>query len=83
MQAITVQDAETRLKALMDAAQAGEDVFISNGEAGIVQLVPCQAPTLAQTGAPRRPGRLRGRIRIGDQFDAADDAIADLFEDGA
>jgi antitoxin (DNA-binding transcriptional repressor) of toxin-antitoxin stability system len=83
MQAINIQEAETRLKALIDAAQAGEDVYISNGEAGIVQLVPCQAPTATQTGAPRRPGRLRGKIRISDEFDAADDAIADLFEDGA
>jgi len=80
--AIKLHDAETRLKALIDAAQAGEEVYISNGDAGSVLLVPCQAPAATQPSAPRRPGRLRGKIRISNEFDAADDEIADLFEDG-
>jgi hypothetical protein len=54
---------ETRRKALIDAAQAGEEADISNGDAGSIQLVPCQAPSAPQASAPRRPGRLRGKIK--------------------
>ncbi len=54
---------ETRRKALIDAAQAGEEVDISNGDAGSVQLVPRLAPAAPQASAPLRPGRLRGKVK--------------------
>lgn len=77
MVSMNLSDAQTRLSTLVDAALKGEEVVIANAGEPLVRLVPCQ-PCMA----PRQPGRLRGQIRIADDFDSLDEAIITLFEEG-
>jgi len=41
----------------------------------MARLVPCQ-----ERKTSRQPGRLRGQIRIGDDFDAVDAEIIEITE---
>ncbi len=77
MVSMNLNEAQMRLSALVEAALRGEDVVIANAGEPLVRLVPCQPRK-----APRQPGRLRGQIRIADDFDSADETIVKLFEDG-
>ncbi|WP_242470271.1 type II toxin-antitoxin system Phd/YefM family antitoxin [Allochromatium vinosum] len=74
---MNLSDAQTRLSTLVDAALKGEEVVIANAGEPLVRLVPCH-PRMT----PRQPGRLRGQIRIADDFDDPDEAIVKLFEEG-
>jgi PIN domain nuclease of toxin-antitoxin system/antitoxin (DNA-binding transcriptional repressor) of toxin-antitoxin stability system len=80
MLAIELHEARSRLKALIDAARSGEEVYISAGESGAVRLTPCDAPEETMPRPARRPGRLREQIRIAEDFDSVDEAIADSFD---
>lgn len=77
MVSMDLPDAQARLLALVEAALKGEEVVIANAGEPLVRLVPCQPRK-----TPRQPGRLRGQIRITDDFDSLDEAIVKLFEDG-
>lgn len=59
----------------MQQALDGKDVVIAKADKPLVRLV-----LLLETKAPRRPGRRRGQIRIGDDFDAVNGQITGLFE---
>lgn len=78
MVSMNLPQAETALPALVEAALNGEEVVIAKDGKPMVRLVPCQ-----ERKTPRQPGRLRGLIRIGDDFDAADAEIIEMFENGA
>lgn len=75
MQTVNMHEAKSHLSALVQAVLDGEDVVIAKAGRPVVRLVPFQ-----EVQAPREPGRLRGQIRMADDFDAVDDEIADLFE---
>ena len=77
MLSVKREKAEKQLPALLRAARSGEQVFIEEEGEAPVQLVPLPRP-----GRPRRPGRLRGKIQMADDFDEADQRIAALFEGG-
>jgi prevent-host-death family protein len=77
MVSMNLNEAQMRLSALVEAALRGEDVVIANAGEPLVRLVPCQPRK-----ASRQPGRLRGQIRIADNFDSADDTTVKLFEQG-
>jgi prevent-host-death family protein len=62
---VNIYEAKTRLSQLVDRAEAGEEIIIARGGRPAARLVPLQAP-----GVERKPGRMRGRIRIGRDFDA-------------
>ncbi len=70
---VNIYDAKTRLSQLVDKAARGEDVIIARSGRPVARLVAYRIPA-----AKRKPGRMRGRIRIGRNFDAA--LPADLFE---
>jgi len=61
---VNIYDAKTRLSALVDRAEAGEEIIIARGGRPAARLGPIRPPAIK-----RRPGRLRGRIRIGRDFD--------------
>jgi prevent-host-death family protein len=75
MHTVNMHEAKSQLSALVKQALEGEDVVIAKAGTPVVRLVPFQ-----QTKAPRRPGRLKGQIRMADDFDAVDEEITDLFE---
>jgi len=77
MVSMNLHQATTALPALIEAALNGEEVVIAKDGKPMVRLVPCQ-----ERKTPRQPGRLRGQIRISDDFDAVDSEIIEMFENG-
>jgi prevent-host-death family protein len=72
---VNLYDAKTNLSQLVERAAAGEEIVIAKAGRPMARLMP-----LAERAAPRVPGRLKGRIVIGADFDAAlPDDIAGTF----
>ncbi len=63
MKIVNVHEAKTTLSRLLERIEAGEDVVIARAGTPVARLVPVSP-------AARVPGRLRGRVRIGEDFDA-------------
>ena len=74
-QKVNIYDAKTRLSQLVDRAATGEEIIIARGGRPVARLVAWRALPVA-----RRPGRMRGRVRIARNFDAP--LPDDLFESG-
>ena len=72
---VNIYDAKTRLSQLVDRAEAGEEIIIARGGRPAARLVPYRGPAVM-----RKPGRMRGRIRIARDFDAP--LPANLFDRG-
>lgn len=72
---VNIHEAKTHLSRLVDRAAAGEDIVIARAGRPVARLVRFEPPREA-----RRLGIWRGQVRIGPDFDAVDDALADLFE---
>ncbi|HYS55226.1 MAG TPA: type II toxin-antitoxin system prevent-host-death family antitoxin [Thermoanaerobaculia bacterium] len=70
---INIYEAKTRLSQLVDRAANGEEIIIARAGRPVARLVAWR-PRPAQ----RKPGRLRGRIRIGRNFDAP--LPSDIFD---
>jgi prevent-host-death family protein len=62
---VNIYEAKTRLSQLVDRAEAGEEIIIARGGRPAARLVPFR-----QAAVERKPGRMRGRIRMSDDFDA-------------
>ena len=62
---VNIYDAKTRLSQLVDRAEAGEEIIIARGGRPAARLVPFRGAAVK-----RKPGRMRGRVRIGRDFDA-------------
>lgn len=63
MATFNVRDAKTHFSRLLDKVENGEEVVIKKSGRPVAKLVRIAVE-------PRKPGRLKGRIRIGDDFDA-------------
>ena len=59
-----IDDAKIRLSQLVDRAEAGEEIIIVRGDRPVARLV-----ALRGQDGNRKPGRMRGRVRIGADFD--------------
>lgn len=70
-----MQEAKTHLSRLVDAAEAGEEIVIAKAGRPCVRLVPVK-----RDESPRELGRLRGAIRVADDFDAPLPEVEALFE---
>ncbi len=66
MQRIALQDAQTELQQLVDAAVRGETVLIVGNDQQVVQLVPVESD---QASAAKRAAP-RGLLPCHDDFDA-------------
>ena len=55
--------AKTHLSRLLDRVAAGEEIVLGKHGKPVARLVPVRAVT-------RRPGRLKGKIKIAGDFDA-------------
>lgn len=62
MSVFNIHEAKTHLSRLLDKVAQGEEVIIAKSGRPVAKLVRV-------TAEPRRPGRLKGRIRIGPEFD--------------
>ncbi len=60
---VNIHDAKTNLSKLLEAVARGEEVVIAKSGRPVAKLVPL--PRLEKS-----PGRLEGKIRIADDFDA-------------
>ena len=69
-----VSEAKTQLSALIEKAMAGEEVIIGRAGKPVVKLVRYQ-----RSEEQRRPGALKGKIKIADDFDELPEDIADAF----
>ena len=65
MKTINIHEAKTHLSRLVEEAAAGAEIVIAKNGKPLVRLV-----ALAALQKPRKPGALKGRIRIGKNFDA-------------
>ena len=62
MTTVDLRDADTQLSRLVARVEGGEEVVIARAGRPIARLVP------VQPAGPRRPGALKGRIRIDETF---------------
>jgi prevent-host-death family protein len=65
MSTVNIHNAKTHFSKLVDRAAGGEEIVIAKAGRPVARLVPYTAK-----GAIRRPGRMRGKIRIKKNFDA-------------
>lgn len=76
MQTINIHDAKTQFSKLIEAVSQGEKVIIAKAGKPVAQLTAIESAPL-----PRKPGSLKGKITIADDFDAPlPDEILDAFE---
>ena len=75
---VNIHEAKTHLSRLVDRAAAGEEIIIGRAGKPIAKLVAYRTPV-----ARRELGAWEGRVRMAPDFDAADDEITRLFEEGA
>lgn len=62
MRTVDISYAKSQLSKLLERVASGEEVVILKGGQPVAKLVPF-------TAAVRRPGSLRGRLRVGVGFD--------------
>jgi prevent-host-death family protein len=64
MNQVNIHQAKTQFSRLVERVAAGEEIVIAKAGKPIARLVP-----YAPKGAIRRPGAMRGKIRIKKNFD--------------
>jgi prevent-host-death family protein len=74
MHITNISDAKTHLSALIEKVVAGEEVIIGKAGKPVAKLVRYERST-----EPRRPGALKGKVRIAKDFDELPDDIAEAF----
>ncbi|HEX3692804.1 MAG TPA: type II toxin-antitoxin system prevent-host-death family antitoxin [Solirubrobacteraceae bacterium] len=66
MASYTIGEAKTQLSKLVHQAEDGEEVVVRRGKKPVARIV---AIPDAGTGPKRKPGGMRGRIKMRDDFD--------------
>jgi prevent-host-death family protein len=69
-----ISEAKAQLSALIEKVLAGEEVIIGKAGRPVAKLIRYD-----RREQPRRPGALKGKIRIADDFDVLPDDIAEAF----
>lgn len=76
MQTLNIHDAKTQFSKLVEAVSQGEKVIIAKAGKPVAELIAITPAPIA-----RKPGSLKGKIRIADDFDAPlPDEILNAFE---
>ena len=73
MSSYGIGEAKTQLSKLVHMAEDGEEVVLRRGRRPVARVVPILAQ---ETGAKRKPGRMRGRVRIPKDFEELPPDIA-------
>jgi prevent-host-death family protein len=63
MELLNVHYAKTHLSRLLDRVEAGEEIMLAKNGKPVAKLVPIPP-------VERRPGRLKGKLKISADFDA-------------
>jgi prevent-host-death family protein len=74
MQITNISEAKAQLSALIEKVLAGEDVIIGKAGKPVARLIRYE-----HRQPFRRPGALKGKIKISDDFDELPDDIANAF----
>jgi prevent-host-death family protein len=61
---VNIHEAKTHLSRLIEDVANGNEVLIAKGGRAMARLVP-----LGRDDSPRRPGLLRGKLRVADDFE--------------
>jgi prevent-host-death family protein len=69
-----ISEAKAELSALLVLAENGEEVVISRAGKPIAKIVPIKGGA-----SKRKPGILKGKIKIADDFDAPDPEFEAAF----
>ena len=76
MQKVNIHEAKTNLSRLVDEVTGGTEIIIAKAGKPVAKLVP-----IARGGRMRKPGFLKGKIRIAADFDAPlPPELIDAFE---
>lgn len=65
MGTVNIHEAKTQLSKLVERVRAGEEIILAKAGEPVARIVP-----YVPARAPRKPGALKGKIRIGKDFDA-------------
>jgi prevent-host-death family protein len=74
MQIANISEAKAQLSALIEKVMAGEEIIIGKAGKPVARLVKYENNRTA-----RRPGALKGKIKIADNFDVLPDDVAKAF----
>lgn len=74
MPVTNISEAKAQLSALVERVLAGEEIVIGRAGKPVAKLVPFREPH-----EPRRPGALKGKIRIAEDFDELPEDIGEAF----
>ena len=69
-----ISDAKAHLSSLIEKVRSGKEIIIGKAGKPVAKLVP-----YVVNDEPRKPGVLRGQIKIADDFDELPDDIAKSF----
>ena len=72
MDSVSIHEAKTHFSRLVARAEAGEEIVVRRGKEPVAKIVRYDDPS-----KQRVPGRLKGRIKIADDFDEPLDDFAD------
>jgi len=72
---VNMHEAKSQLSKLGDLAWQGKKIVIAKAGKPYLDLIPHRAPTMA-----RKPGLLKGKIEIVDDFNLTPDAVLNDFE---
>jgi len=72
---VNIHEAKTHLSRLVERAAAGEDIIIGKSGRPVARLV-----AYTDRREERRPGRLKGRLWMADDFDITPEWLVDAFE---
>ena len=76
MQIFNIHDAKTNFSKLIDAVGQGEEIVIAKAGKPAARLVP-----IASTPRKRKPGALKGKMHVAEDFDAPlPDTLLAAFE---
>lgn len=64
MEPVSIHEAKTRLSELIARVEAGEEVVIRRRQTPVARLAPIEPAR-----RDRRPGALKGKIKLADDFD--------------
>lgn len=71
---VTVSEAKTQLSSLIELVVEGEEIVIRRGQQPVAKIVG-----YTPEQPVRKPGGLKGKIWISDDFDEPDEEIERLF----